>query len=392
MKVLLYCHGGSDNRGCEAIVRTTTNIIQTNGYKGDVDVFTAHPEEDFAVELDKVVQLKKNPIYSIPDLNVFQRGVAKIYNKLFKTEKLYYKFTDKPFCSYDFKDTIALSIGGDHYCYFGGEEQLALHNLEVKNKGGISVLWGCSVEPDMMKNAAVVEDMKRYDLITARESISYNALKAAGVKNATLYPDPAFTLGYEDNKLSDQISDNTVGINISTYAEGESGIGMKNYIYLINRILKETDMDICLIPHVFKSHSNDMLINKKLFSQIGDTSRVTVIDEKLTSMQLKAVIRKCRFYIGARTHSTIAAYSSCVPTLVLGYSVKAKGIARDIFGTYENYVVSVHDLKNENELADAFWWIRDHEKDIKDYMEKFMPEYINRAQQSGQEIIKLLNS
>ncbi|MBQ8539072.1 MAG: polysaccharide pyruvyl transferase family protein [Ruminococcus sp.] len=390
MKVLLYCHGGSDNRGCEAIVRTTADIIKTNGYKGEVDVFTAHPEEDLAVEMDKVVQLKKNPTRSIPELSIFQRGVAKIYDKLFKTEKIYYKFTDIPFCKYDFKDTIALSIGGDHYCYFGGEEQLALHNLEVKKKGGISVLWGCSVEPDMMKNVAVVEDMKLYDLITARESITYNALKAAGVENVTLYPDPAFTLDYENNKFSEQLSDNTVGINISTYAEGESGIGMKNYVRLINRILEETDMDICLIPHVFKSHTNDMLINSKLFSQLSDTSRVIVIDEKLTAMQLKAVIRKCRFYIGARTHSTIAAYSSCVPTLVLGYSVKAKGIAKDIFGTHKNYVVSVHDLKSENELADAFWWLKDNEDKIRTHLVNFMPEYIEKSHSAGKEIAKFL--
>ncbi|MBQ7134364.1 MAG: polysaccharide pyruvyl transferase family protein [Ruminococcus sp.] len=390
MKVLLYCHGGSDNRGCEAIVRTTTNIIKTYGHNGEVDVFTAHPEEDLAVEMDKVVQLKKNPTRSIPELNVFQRGIAKIYNKLFKTEKLYYKFTDKPFCLYDFKDTVALSIGGDHYCYEGGQELLALHNLEIKNKGGISVLWGCSVEPSFLSDNNVVEDMKRYDLITARESITYEALVKAGVENAKLYPDPAFTLGYIENEFSKNLSDNTVGINISTYAEGESGIGTKNYIYLINRILNETDMDICLIPHVFKSHTNDMLINKKLLDQLGDTSRVKMIDQKLTAEELKAVIRKCRFYIGARTHSTIAAYSSCVPTLVLGYSVKAKGIAKDIFGTHENYVVSVQDLKSESELADAFWWLKDNEEKTRKHLVSFMPGYIEKARSAGKEIAKFL--
>ena len=71
-------------------------------------------------------------------------------------------------------------------------------------------------------------------------------------------------------------------------------------------------------------------------------------------MELKGYIARCRFFIGARTHSTIAAYSSGVPTLVLGYSVKSKGIAKDLFGTYENYVLTVQQLKEYSELGRAF--------------------------------------
>ena len=44
-------------------------------------------------------------------------------------------------------------------------------------------------------------------------------------------------------------------------------------------------------------------------------------------MVIKGYISRCELFIGARTHATIAAYSTGVPTLVLGYSVKARGIA-----------------------------------------------------------------
>lgn len=37
-------------------------------------------------------------------------------------------------------------------------------------------------------------------------------------------------------------------------------------------------------------------------------------------------------FAGARTHSTIAALSSGVPTLSFAYSIKATGINRDLFG------------------------------------------------------------
>ena len=389
MNILLYYHGGSDNRGCEAIVRSTVNILIRNGYNDLVQVFSVHPEEDKQVNLEQIVKIKKNPLRTIPDIPIFLRAIAKLYNRVFHTEKLYYYLTDKPFRKYDFSNTIAFSIGGDHYCY-EGTEGLALHNLEVKKKGGISVLWGCSVEPSFLNNPDVVADMKRYDLITARESITYDALVNVGVKNVKLYPDPAFTLGYKDNSFSDALSSNTVGINISPYALGEDGVGIRNYVNLVNWILENTDMEICLIPHVFKSHSNDLVTNQKLYDEINDKSRITMITEKLTAEELKAVIRKCRFYVGARTHSTIAAYSSCVPTLVVGYSVKANGIAKDIFGTYDKYVVSIHDIKNENELSSSFAWMYEHEADIRNHLEKMMPDYVKRAFRAGEEIQKFI--
>jgi colanic acid/amylovoran biosynthesis protein len=48
----------------------------------------------------------------------------------------------------------------------------------------------------------------------------------------------------------------------------------------------------------------------------------------------------------ARTHSTIAALSSNVPTLSFAYSIKAKGINRDIFG-HEEYCLDPVQLTPE---------------------------------------------
>ena len=56
-----------------------------------------------------------------------------------------------------------------------------------------------------------------------------------------------------------------------------------------------------------------------------------ILDEH-NCMEMKGFIARCRFFVGARTHATIAAYSSCVPTLVVGYSVKAGGLQRDLLG------------------------------------------------------------
>lgn len=64
-----------------------------------------------------------------------------------------------------------------------------------------------------------------------------------------------------------------------------------------------------------------ILILKKLKDQFND-SRISIIDKEYNCEQLKYIISRCRFFVGARTHATIAAYSSEIPTLVLGYSIK----------------------------------------------------------------------
>ena len=106
-------------------------------------------------------------------------------------------------------------------------------------------------------------------------------------------------------------------------------------------------------------------------------------------MELKGYIARCRFFVGARTHATIAAYSSCVPTLVLGYSVKSRGIAIDLFGTDDHYVLPVQSLDNSIELSQYFEWIMNHESEIRARLKTVMPSYISNAY-LGKEIIEML--
>ena len=128
-----------------------------------------------------------------------------------------------------------------------------------------------------------------------------------------------------------------VGINLSPVVmedESKGGIVTANYYRLIEHLLNNTAYDILLIPHVVWNNSNDYTVLKKVYEQYKSTERVTLVQDS-SAMDLKAIIGTCTIFVGARTHSTIAAYSQCIPTLVLGYSVKARGIAKDIFGTEE---------------------------------------------------------
>ena len=124
-----------------------------------------------------------------------------------------------------------------------------------------------------------------------------------------------------------------------------------------------------------------------LFENVSDSSRVYMIDDQ-NSEQLKSIISNAECFIGARTHATIAAYSSTVPTLVVGYSVKAKGIAKDLFGTYANYVIPVQQLNNIDDLYLAFLWIWERRKDIHNYLKSIMPNYIEKVNSIGDQLRK----
>lgn len=386
MTIFLYGHNGSGNHGCEAIVRSTVKII--NSIDRDINLISDNTIEDEKYGLSEVVNLirEKNEIDKFTTKYINAYINLKILKKPLKSEELVYT---KTFNSINSRD-IVLSIGGDNYCYDGYERFIMLHNMVLKRKAK-SVLWGCSVEPKKISQN-MKKDLLNYDLIVARESITYNALKEIGA-NVKLYPDPAFQLDIINEELPSKfLYKNTVGINISPMIinnELKNGITIENYSNLIEYIIKNTDMNIALIPHViWKDNNDDREPLKGLYERFKDTNRVVMLEDKNCEI-LKGYISRCRFFIGARTHATIAAYSTLVPTLVLGYSVKAKGIAKDIFGTYDNYVIPVQDLKTDKDLIQAFKWMYKKENEIKKHLQKFMPSYKKKALLANLEIKNL---
>ena len=94
-------------------------------------------------------------------------------------------------------------------------------------------------------------------------------------------------------------------------------------------------------------------------------------------------------FVCARTHASIAAYSTCVPTIVLGYSVKARGIARDIWGEEKNYVIPVQSLKTENDMVSALQWMMEHEDEMRRHLLQVMPNYVANVNKAKDIILSL---
>lgn len=374
MKILLYSHSGSGNHGCEAIVRSTVKILD-----GEFTLCSACEEKDIYFGLDNLCSIisEKRQIHR-RELSYWK---ALANHRLGINTNAFDELAFSPIIENARQCDVALSIGGDIYCY-GGPKLLYIINRKLRNNGTKTILWGCSV-PETI-DADIKKDLSGYNHIFVRESISYNTLKSSGISNVSLFPDPAFALDRKYAPLPKGfIKGNTVGINVSPMIIGyekNDGAVMNNYINLVQHILDKTDMAIALIPHVVEENNSDCNPLDDIYQRFKKSNRIVIIGDCNAEI-LKGYIARCRFFVAARTHASIAAYSSCVPTLVVGYSVKARGIATDIFRQSDKYTLPVQSLCNADELTNAFKWLQDNETAIKTRLDDFMPGYISKALQ-----------
>lgn len=366
----LVNHGGSANHGCESLVRTVNTLLG-----GKNTLMSDSPEEDFRYGLNDII----NVLPATSSISKVSTDFVSAYTRL-KLRKDYTYMDVLPYLNpirAMNENTVAVSVGGDIYCYDDYRKYILIHReLAKKHK---TVLLGCSLEKHLFDDSEFMEDMKSYTHISARESLTYSFLREAGFTNISFAPDTAFTLPEIELPLPKGfIENNTIGINVSPLIERKeikSGIVRENYRQLIEYILMNTDFSLALFPHVIWNDNDDRTILKDFYEAYKGSERVVLIDDH-NCMELKGFISRCRIFIGARTHATIAAYSSCVPTLVVGYSVKSKGIAADLFGTDKNYVLPVQAMESANDLTEGFRQILNWEGSIREHLKKKMPEYI----------------
>lgn len=396
--LILFGHGGSYNHGCEAIVRSTLEILgRLPGGAPHTALYSSDPPSDREFGLDSLVELheQRRPfcIWNPAD------DLAMVLRKFFHRDQLsLHRFFSGTMDGV--RDSLCVSIGGDMYCY-GRLPWLYYLHSQLKEQHNRTLLWGCSVDNSSFLPESL-EDLRRYDRIVTRESVSLALFAEHGFTNVALYPDPAFALRPREIRPAELPAPpdpaRTLALNISPLMrryQGKSPL-TENVRGLIRHVLRDTDLDILLLPHVngWTEQENDHAFLRSLLESCRsageDTARIRLLGRQYSCEELKFIISRCRFLVTARTHASIAAYSTGVPALVLGYSPKARGIARDIFGDEKHYVVPVQRLEGERHLSDAFDWMVHNEAAIRAHLDRVMPDYIARAYAAGQEIAALL--
>ena len=388
MKYYLYTHIGSGNRGCEATARSIKEMLNLD--KASMYVFSEDKTEEKDCNTEMYATVCYTPVVSgfKPISSIIPRVLTKYGIDALASVKYRYKKLFDNIASED----VGLSTGGDVFCYNQElADKIGYLTGKMKKKGNKVCLMACSMDKKHLTKKTV-EILSMFDYIFPRESLTEKNLRDIGLDNIKLYPDPAFVLPREcvaQEVFSDEID--YVGINYSSYTNRghDTGENYQTVVKFIRNILDTTSMSVVLIPHVFWKLENDLQLLEKIKNVFKEEERVILIKNHYSSAQMKYIISKCRFFIGSRTHSVIGAYSSGVPTLAVGYSIKSKGIAKDIFGDYENYVIDSEKLNDYDAFVNAFQYIVDHEADIRCVLKDKNIEFTNQLKEQA-EFIKTL--
>ena len=301
---------------------------------------------------------------------------------------------------------VALEVGGDNYSLdYGVPEGFLDMDRFLMGCGVPVVLWGASVGP--FENAPefaprVFQHLRNLKAIYVREPASHQYLLGHGIgRNVQLVADPAFTLDSVQpsaDKLGRFPPDGTIGINFSPLlSRYVGGGGLETWISVcadaVTLIARKTDREILLVPHVFQRDyepNNDPAFLERVAELVRIRAGIEVsVLPALTAEEIKWAIARCSAFIGARTHATIAAMSSCVPTLSLSYSIKARGINEDVFGS-QQYCLRPEEMTPERIATGAVELIEKRDS-ICERLRCVMPGIIERAYHAGTLLRSVVN-
>ena len=393
MKFYLTGQRTFGNRGCEAIVRSTVRML--NQTFDEVEVLV--PSDDIKRDQKQWSEAGGQGVRFVEDYFPAQ---TRLWAHLQRLPLKVLKRAGWPFpFPQNVRDEIksvdaVLSIGGDNYSldYRLPSLLMGLDRLAM-DLGKPVFVWGASVGPFEAEPhfvPTIREHLAKMRLIGVRESISYEYLTGKlGLKNVIQMADPAFTLAKEPVDTSSfwpqTENNNVIGLNISPlierYKKDGQDLRYETLIFIRDAVAK--GFGVLLTPHVIpldnSVKNNDAIYMAGMLEELKDLGgAVSIMPSEFNASQIKQVVSQFRFFIGARTHATIASLSTGVPTLSISYSVKAKGINKDLLG--EMPVVLPTPQLSASSLMMGLEYLMNNEILIRAHLEAKLPDWRKRVE------------
>lgn len=353
--ILLLGHGGCYNRGCEAIVESTVAMFREirPALRFILLSFDATHDRKRAPAIVDLIE----PGYAQPaSVHGF---IARLVYRVSRRRSM--NWLAEPVKRVIPEADLVLSIGGDNYCYEDSEYFYYIDDL-IRKAGKPLMLWGATVELNN-PSAAKIADLRAFNAITTREPLTVQVLAKNGITcGVHLVSDPAFilkpisvdTTGFWPKRSQ------VLGLNLSPLVGRYTGHGPDSIFHagveLVRYAVEKNGVGVLLIPHVTEpmprkeKWNDDAVLLERICREVNRPGEVTLMPSGLSAAATKFVIARCAYFMGARTHSTIAALSSGVPTVTLAYSAKAHGINQSLFGD-SRWVLDVCDFQPDKAIA-----------------------------------------
>lgn len=375
-KKYIYGYYSVHNHGNEAIIRG----LQTFFNKNEIIVLTDNIEDDREYGLNEnciLFDMSKYIMkYSLVNIIGHFLQIIRKGNDSFRLKKKYGAILG----NIDSNDVFLFEAGDQ--CF---EEEIVINNYitinRILKKTGAKLIFFAGSIP-CNNISALLPFLEQFDTIIVRESISYRAVLQTKLKEKVyLMPCSAFQMLSNCSIECPNTEKKVLGLSIGYLGQGKECYNdflVDNITNLIQFVIDNTDYDIWLIPHVNIGRLSDVYFFQDIERILGVNKRIIRFRE-LRADVVKNLISKCNVFVTVRTHASIAAYSMCVPTLVIGYSQKSKGIAQDIFGNLD-LLFDIEKLKEKEQLIEGVMELINNKEYIKEYLTRKMPIYLNSLQ------------
>ncbi len=404
MNILIVGHDTFENRGCQALIVTTTEMLKQQMPDARFKVFSWDPDYD----RERFVQ---NGIPCDFVLHPFNTGEFSRRNRfwLFLNGTLKFR-TDKGlrapqrfFDAVSRADLVVVS-GGDVLADYG--EAAVKHYffpVAVASALGKPVyVFAQSISryPDRGLESFCRRLLDRTGLITVREKISYDYLRELDIR-APFHrtADPAFLLrpcgpGRTKEILGEEGIDGggeprigfSVSRTVTRWGGSDHGGFVDGMAGVLDRLAERyRDVRFLFVPHVSNrrdEENDDRAIGRQIARKVSCRDRVDLVEGDYRCDELKALIGTCGLFVGARTHATIAAVSQGIPTLALAYSIKASGIMGELLDE-EVCVLEAGDFSADR-LFRMIENLQEHQDRYRDRIRSRLPHVRELASRNGE--------
>ncbi len=265
--------------------------------------------------------------------------------------------------------------------------------------------------------------LEKYDYLSVRDTITFKYVKDLGIDNVKMVPDTAFALKPSLSERVDEIFEIenipkeipfvgfNLGIEFMKFCEKNEINFVEICVNIINRFRKTHKCTVVLIPHQYMYERydysdiprltfelcDDRYPIKKVWGALDSHYDIYCLDNVYTCSELKGIIGRSEVFLCQRIHPSVASTSQCVPTAILHYTHKAKGMM-DLLGKAE-YVWYPKNLPYENqqdtsmkgllEMVDQLWEGRyQYRKDL----QNIMPRIIDKTFSLGDRVGEIVNN
>ena len=425
---LLVGHGGSRNRGCEALVRTTVQILRSVYAGARITLASENPERDDVLldipDLDLIPAQTSHPPAWLSRAS--HPGQARLsirrvvkgmmpYGLVNWRQQLLAAVAKRRLASLEvapayeriallepamLQADLVISIGGDIFVEDWGPPLLHLETLEYAQQlGRRTMLWAASIWPLKTPwiEARLKQMLSRCDLITVRDETSQRYLSALlPGKRIDLVADGAFLMvptrtsrvGLPWPAGAPALAFN--GSPLLTYflGPGRSHAVVAMLVQFLRQGIDGGHFKVVMIPHDDTPAAREWDFLYELAQRVDRPDSVYLSPVGLNGPETKALIGLCDAFIAMRFHPSIAGMSQCVPTLSLGHSPKFAGLHQLVYGHTE-FLIG-YDKVTAAQLEDGFRRLTSHGEQVRLQLSRRVPELQQMALLSGQLVKTLL--